>query len=64
LAAFLRSNIQLGVIGRERLHYWRLLIWTMFQSPRLIGMSVSFAIYGFHFRKIYAKYRVNDKYRS
>jgi len=64
LAAFLRSNIQLGVIGRERLHYWRLLIWTMFQSPRLIGMSVSFAIYGFHFRKIYAKYRVKDKYRS
>jgi radical SAM superfamily enzyme YgiQ (UPF0313 family) len=57
LAAFLRSNIRLGVIGRERVHYWRLLVWTMFQSPKLIGMSVSFAIYGFHFRKIYAKYR-------
>jgi radical SAM superfamily enzyme YgiQ (UPF0313 family) len=57
LMAFMRSNIRLGVIGRERLHYWRLLIWTMFRSPRLIGMSVSFAIYGFHFRKIYAKYR-------
>ena len=64
LAAFLRSNIRLGIIGRERVHYWRLLIWTMFQSPRLIGMSVSFAIYGFHFRKIYAKYRVKNKYRG
>ena len=62
VAAFLRSNIRLGVIGRERVHYWRLLIWTMFKSPRLIGMSVSFAIYGFHFRKIYEKYRVKTDY--
>lgn len=64
LVAFTRSNIQLGLIGRERLHYWRLLCWTMFKSPRLIGMSVSFAIYGFHFRKIYAKYRIKNGYSA
>lgn len=57
LAALARSVVRLGIIGRERFHYWRLLAWTMFQSPRLIPMSVTFAIYGFHFRKIYSRYR-------
>jgi len=53
LAAFVKSIIRLGVLGRERLHYWRLLAWTLFRRPRSLPLAVTLAIYGFHFRKIF-----------
>ena len=56
LAAFFRSNLRLGVLGKERFQYWKLLSWSLFRRPRLFPMAVTFAIYGFHFRKIVEKY--------
>jgi radical SAM superfamily enzyme YgiQ (UPF0313 family) len=56
LAAFFRSNLRLGVLGKERFHYWKLLIWSLFRRPKLFPMAVTYAIYGFHFRKIVEKY--------
>ena len=50
--AFFRSVIRLGVIGQERLHYWKLLFWTLFRRPRLFPLAVTLAIYGHHFRKV------------
>lgn len=50
--AFLRSNIQLGLRGVERLQYWRLLLWTLWRRPTLLPLAVTLAIYGFHFRKV------------
>lgn len=49
--ALAHSSLRLGIIGRERLHYWRLLLWTMFHRPALLQLSVTLAIYGHHFRK-------------
>jgi len=53
--AFLRSVLRLGVFGKERFQYWKLLIWTSFRRPKLFPMAVTFSIYGHHFRKIYEK---------
>lgn len=50
LAAFLRSLPRLGVIGRERFQYWRLLAWTSIRRPRLLPVAVKLAIFGHHFR--------------
>jgi len=55
LAAFFRSVFVLGVIGKERFHYWKLLFWTMFTRPRLLPQAITFAIYGYHFRKTFEK---------
>ena len=55
LAAFLRSIVFLGIIGKERSQYWRLLFWTMFSRPSLIPQAVTLSIYGFHFRKVFEK---------
>ncbi len=52
ILAFLRSNIRLGIIGSERLQYWGLLWWTLFRRPGLLPLAVTFAIYGYHFRKV------------
>jgi radical SAM superfamily enzyme YgiQ (UPF0313 family) len=50
--AFFRSVVRLGIIGRERFYYWKLLLWTLFHRPRLFENAVTFAIYGYHFRKV------------
>ena len=50
--AFFRSIVRLGIIGKERLQYWNLLIWTLFHRPRLFPQAVTLAIYGYHFRLI------------
>ncbi len=55
IAAFIRSIIVLGIIGKERFQYWRLLLWTIFTRPRLIPQAVTLSIYGFHFRKVFEK---------
>jgi radical SAM superfamily enzyme YgiQ (UPF0313 family) len=50
--AFLKSIWLLGIKGKERLHYWKLISWTMVRHPRFFHLAISLAIYGFHFRKI------------
>jgi radical SAM superfamily enzyme YgiQ (UPF0313 family) len=50
--AFFRANLKLGVLGKERFQYWRLLMWTLMRRPRLLPLAVTLAIYGYHFRKI------------
>ena len=45
------SGLRLGVIGRERFLYWRLLTWTVFHRPSQLHLAVTLAIYGHHFRK-------------
>ena len=55
ITAIIRSTIVLGIIGKERFHYWRLLFWTMFSRPRLLPQAITLSIYGFHFRKVFEK---------
>ena len=50
--AFFRSSFRLGFLGKERLHYWHLLIWTLFRRPRLMPLAITLAIYGHHYRRI------------
>ena len=52
LMAFLRSCIRLGIFGKERFHYWKLLLWTLRKRPQLLSLAITFAIYGHHFRKV------------
>jgi hypothetical protein len=54
LNALLKSILRLGVIGKERKHYWKLLLWSLFKKPSVFPMAVTFSIYGFHFRKVFA----------
>ncbi len=52
IQAFFRSVLRLGIIGRERVQYWKLLFWTLFRRPELFALAVTFAIYGYHFRQV------------
>jgi radical SAM superfamily enzyme YgiQ (UPF0313 family) len=50
--AFLRSIVRLGIVGKERVQYWKLFWWTVFRRPRSMPLAITFAIYGHHFRKV------------
>ncbi len=50
--ALFRSIVRLGIFGKERFQYWRLLTWTLFRRPRLFSRAVNLSIYGYHFRRI------------
>jgi radical SAM superfamily enzyme YgiQ (UPF0313 family) len=52
ILALLRSMFKLGVIGEERIYYWKLFFWSLFRKPQLFSLAILFTIYGFHFRKI------------
>jgi radical SAM superfamily enzyme YgiQ (UPF0313 family) len=52
LMAFARANLRLGIFGRERCHYWRLLLWTCWCRPAHLSLAVTLSIYGHHFRKV------------
>jgi radical SAM superfamily enzyme YgiQ (UPF0313 family) len=55
VGALFKSILFLGVIGRERIHFWKLFFWSLARRPRLFPLAITYAIYGFHFRKVAEK---------
>jgi radical SAM superfamily enzyme YgiQ (UPF0313 family) len=53
MKSLFKSSLHLGVVDRERWHYWRIVLWSLFKRPRMLPLTVTFAAYGFHFRKIF-----------
>jgi hypothetical protein len=49
--ALIRSVFRLGIVGKERVQYWKLFLWTLVRKPRSFPMAITLAIYGHHFRK-------------
>jgi radical SAM superfamily enzyme YgiQ (UPF0313 family) len=41
--AVFRSVVRLGIVGRERLEYWKLFLWALFRRPRLFPLAITFA---------------------
>jgi radical SAM superfamily enzyme YgiQ (UPF0313 family) len=52
IPALFKSIFKLGMIGEERIYYWKLFFWSLFRKPKLFSLAILFTIYGFHFRKI------------
>jgi len=53
LLAIVRSGIRLGIFGKERFQYWKIMFWTLFRRPAMLPLTITLAIYGYHFRKIF-----------
>ena len=50
--ALFKTMFKFGVIGEERIYYWKLFFWSLFRRPQLFSLAIQFTIYGFHFRKV------------
>ncbi len=56
IRAFLRSIWYLGLLDTGRRYYWKLFLSTLLKSPKKFPISISLAVYGYHFRKVVEKY--------
>lgn len=56
IGAFFKAVFKLGILGEERKYYWKLIFWSLFKQPRSFPKAVTFAIYGYHFRKFFETY--------
>ncbi len=56
LRALSRSMVLLGLMEKERQYYWKLFFWSLFRRPRHFSTAMTLAIYGFHFRRVFAQY--------
>jgi radical SAM superfamily enzyme YgiQ (UPF0313 family) len=54
--ALFHSLYRLGVLGKERFYFWKVMVWTLCHRPRLFRQAVTLAIYGYHFRTICDRY--------
>jgi radical SAM superfamily enzyme YgiQ (UPF0313 family) len=64
VGAFFKSVLLLGVLGKERLYFWWLIFWCLFKKPRLFPQALTYAVYGYHFRKIAEKIRGSGRFDS
>jgi radical SAM superfamily enzyme YgiQ (UPF0313 family) len=55
IKAFVRSVIRLGIIGKERRYYWKLIFWSLRKRREVFPLAVTLSIYGYHFRKVFEK---------
>jgi radical SAM superfamily enzyme YgiQ (UPF0313 family) len=49
---FFRAMWFLGVVDRERLHYWKFFYLALLKHPKDFPVSMSLAVQGFHFRQV------------
>lgn len=64
IGALFKSMLFLGVIGKERFYFWKLFVWSLVRRPRLFSLAITFAIYGYHFRKVTEKIVWGDLFKE
>lgn len=52
ISAITRSVWVMGVTGRGKLHFWKMILWTIFRKPKLIAEAITQSIYGYHYRTV------------
>ncbi|MDD5037800.1 MAG: B12-binding domain-containing radical SAM protein [Dehalococcoidales bacterium] len=55
VVAFFKSIWFMGIVGKGRRHYWKLLISTAVERPRSFPLAIGLTVFGFHFRKVAEK---------
>jgi radical SAM superfamily enzyme YgiQ (UPF0313 family) len=64
VGALFKSMLFLGVVGKERLYFWKLFFWTLIRKPRLFPLAITYAVYGYHFRKVAENIRESGTFES
>jgi len=52
--AFIKLIYRLGFIEKGKKYFWKLLALSLIKHPRKFSLAMTFAVYGFHFRKVTA----------
>ncbi|MBJ6725226.1 B12-binding domain-containing radical SAM protein [Geomesophilobacter sediminis] len=60
IRALLRSMLFLGILGKERWHFWKIFFWTLWRKPRVFPLTIALTIYGLHFRTVAERLGADD----
>jgi radical SAM superfamily enzyme YgiQ (UPF0313 family) len=52
IKAFFKSLWILGIVEKGRGDFWNFMFYSLFKQPKKFSLAVTYAIYGFHFRKV------------
>ena len=50
--AISRSIWVMGIIEKGKLHFWKMIFWTLLHKPKLIAEAITQSIYGYHYRTV------------
>jgi radical SAM superfamily enzyme YgiQ (UPF0313 family) len=53
IMALLKSIIYIGIIKKNRIYFWKILFWSIFNKPKSFPLAVTYTIYGYHFRRVF-----------
>jgi len=51
--ALIKSIIYIGVLAKDRIYFWKILLWSIFNKPKSFPLAVTYSIYGYHFRRVF-----------
>jgi len=54
IKAFIKSLWLLGIFDKQRLYYWKILLYSLFKHPHKVPLAITMAVYGYHFRRVAA----------
>jgi radical SAM superfamily enzyme YgiQ (UPF0313 family) len=43
---------KIGIKGKGKFHFWKLVFWTIIRKPSLISEAITYSIYGYHYRTV------------
>jgi len=58
LMGFLKSVYVIGFLNKGRTEYWKFILWTLFNRPKLMVDAITYTVYGYHFRTVYGLRRL------
>jgi len=51
--ALIKSMVYLGIFKKNRIYYWKIFFWSIFNKPKTFPLAVTYSIYGYHFRRVF-----------
>jgi len=55
VVALLKAIWKLGILERGKRYFWKLFFLSVFKYPRKFALSMTLAVYGFHFRRVVSR---------
>ncbi len=52
IKAFIKLVWILGFLEKGKLHFWKILFYSLFKHPQKFSLAMTLVVYGFHFRRI------------
>jgi hypothetical protein len=51
--ALIKSVIYIGIFRKNQMLFWKIVLWSVFNKPKVFPLAVTYSIYGYHFRRVF-----------